>query len=239
VTGAASSLTQTSATLNATVNPNGGTVEDCHFDYGTSTSYGLSVPCSGLPGSGNSAVSVSAPVGGLVAATTYYFRIVATNWGGTSYGADQALTTLLPGQAGVLGSQEHKVPQVPDANLANTSLTVGPSGIVSLKVTCPAGESRCAGTITLRTLTAVIAATGHQSKKSKTAILTLASGSFKVAGGHTTTVRLRISAKARALLARTHVLRARATIVAHDPAGATHTTQTVVTIRAAKAKRKG
>jgi len=174
----------------------------------------------------------------LSANVTYHFRIVATNSGGTGYGADQTLTTLLPSQAGVLGSQEHKAPQVPDAKLASTSLTASSSGTVSVKVTCPAGESSCTGTLTLRTLTAVIAATGHQSKKSKAAILALASGSFKVAGGHVTTVKLHLSAKARALLARTHVLRARATIVAHDPAGATHTTETIVTLRAPSTHRR-
>ena len=41
----ASSLTQTAATLNATVNPNGATISDCHFEYGTATSYGASAPC--------------------------------------------------------------------------------------------------------------------------------------------------------------------------------------------------
>ena len=51
-TGAASSSAQTTATLNATVNPNEGTVSDCHFEYGTSTSYGSSAPCASLPGSG-------------------------------------------------------------------------------------------------------------------------------------------------------------------------------------------
>ena len=124
VTGAASSVTQTSATLNAIVNPNDGEVSDCHFDYGTSLSYGSSVPCSAPPGLGTGAAAVSAPVGGLVAGATYYFRIVATNPGGTSYGADQALTTLLPGHGGVLGSQEHKAPPVPTvANAAQSNST--------------------------------------------------------------------------------------------------------------------
>jgi hypothetical protein len=129
VTGAASSVTQTSATLNATVNPNDGEVSDCHFDYGTSLSYGSSVPCSALPGLGTSAVAVSAPVGGLVAGATYYFRIVATNPGGTSYGADQALTTLMssPGQ-GVLPSEERKtlpVPTVANAAQAHSAWSEG------------------------------------------------------------------------------------------------------------------
>ena len=46
----ASSVAQTSATLNATVNPDGATVSDCHFEYGTSTSYGSSVPCASSAG---------------------------------------------------------------------------------------------------------------------------------------------------------------------------------------------
>jgi beta-glucanase (GH16 family) len=217
-TGAASSLTLTSATLNATVSPDGGTVEECHFDYGTTTSYGSSVPCTALPGAGTSAVAVSAPVKGLITGTAYHFRIVASNAGGTNYGADQALTP------------------VPDAGLASTSLAASLSGRVSVNVTCHAGGSSCTGTVTLRTLTAVSAsATSHKSKKPKAAILTLAVGSFEVTGGHATTIKLHLSAKARTLFARTHVLHARATIVARDPA-ATRTTQTTVTIRAATAK---
>src|SRR5204862_1901067 len=83
-TGAASSVTQTSATLNATVNPNGSEVVECEFEYGPTTSYGSTAPCSPAPGSGTSAVAVSAALSGLSTATTYHFRIVAGNEGGTS-----------------------------------------------------------------------------------------------------------------------------------------------------------
>jgi YVTN family beta-propeller protein len=93
VTGSASSIAQTSATLNATVNPNGGAVSDCRFQYGTSTSYTASAPCTTPPGSGTSAVAVSA-VAGLGANTTYHFRIVARNEGGTREGSDQTFTTM-------------------------------------------------------------------------------------------------------------------------------------------------
>ena len=124
----------------------------------------------------------------------------------------------------------------PDATLAGASLSASPAGAVTLTVTCPAGESDCSGTVTLRTLGAVSArAAGHKKgKKHRAAVLTLASGSFSVAGGKLQTVTLHLSAKARALLARSHVLRAQATLVAHDSSGATHTTQTVVTLRIAK-----
>jgi hypothetical protein len=100
VTGAASSITQSSATFNATVNPNNQTVSDCHFNYGTSTLYGTSVPCATLPGSGMSPVAVSASPTGLSANTTYHFQIVATNPSGTSVGADQTFTTAEPPEYG-------------------------------------------------------------------------------------------------------------------------------------------
>src|SRR5207249_1516614 len=77
----ASDVTQESATLNATVNPDGGTVDnglavsDCHFEYGTTASYGSTVPCRWLPESRESRpVAVSAGAG-LSAKTTYHFRI--------------------------------------------------------------------------------------------------------------------------------------------------------------------
>ena len=124
-------------------------------------------------------------------------------------------------------------PPVPDATLTRTSLVVSGSGGVTLRVACPAGEASCSGTVTLRTLGA-IAASAHAKKR----VLTLATGSFTVVGGRITAVTLRLSAKARALLARSHLLRARTTLQAHDPAGATHTTQAIVTLRFAKSSRK-
>jgi len=142
----------------------------------------------------------------------------------------------IPSAQGVAGFQAIVPTPVPDAQLATNALEASLSGIVSVKVSCPTGESSCSGTVTLRTLNAVAASLAGAAK-SKGSILTLATGSFTVAGGKVTTVKLHLSAKARVLLARSHVLRARATIVAHDPAGASHTTQIVVTLRVAKARR--
>src|ERR1019366_464724 len=94
VTEAASAVAQTSASLNATVNPNGGAVSECELEYGTTNAYGSSAPCTASPGSGTSPVAVSASATGLTANTTYHFRIVATNAGGTSNGSDETLKTL-------------------------------------------------------------------------------------------------------------------------------------------------
>jgi PKD repeat protein len=126
-------------------------------------------------------------------------------------------------------------PAVPNVRLASTSLTVGASGTIALDITCPPGESSCAGTIVLRTLGALTAAASGQrfgAIRHKTSVLTLATGRFTIAGGHTKSVKLRLSGRARTLLARSNSLRARATIIAHDPAGMSHTTHTTVTLRA-------
>jgi hypothetical protein len=89
----ASAVTQTTATLNGTVNPNGGAVSECTFDYGTTTAYGKTAPCSALPGSGTSPVAVSAAITGLAPNTTYDFKLVARNAGGPGEGANETLKT--------------------------------------------------------------------------------------------------------------------------------------------------
>ena len=93
VTETATSVTASSAVLNASVNPNGGMVSACAFEYGPTTSYGHSAPCSSLPGSGTSPVAVSAAIEGLTAHSAYHFRITATNAAGTSDGKAKKLKT--------------------------------------------------------------------------------------------------------------------------------------------------
>ncbi len=134
--------------------------------------------------------------------------------------------------AGQVAGDQETAP-VPDAKLASTALEASASGAVTVKVSCPAGVGSCSGTVTLRTLNAVSASAGRAAH-SKKAILTLASGPFTVAAGRVKTVTLHLSGKGRALLSRSHELRVRTTIVAHDPAGTAHTTQTVATLRAPK-----
>lgn len=114
------------------------------------------------------------------------------------------------------------------ATFAGTALTVSKTGLVPIKVNC-AAQSSCTGSVTLRTLSAVPAA------KHKKAVLTLATGSFALAGGQIKALTLHLTAKGKAYLARVHTLRVSATIVARDSAGAMHTTQSVLTLRAAKA----
>jgi hypothetical protein len=91
---ATSLVTQTTATLSARVNPDGQTITECKFEYGTSTAYGASVPCKALPGSGLSPVEVSAKLAGLTPNIEYHFRVVTKNAGGTVEGPDVTFKTL-------------------------------------------------------------------------------------------------------------------------------------------------
>jgi hypothetical protein len=122
------------------------------------------------------------------------------------------------GSSGVAGSTTSY-----KAGLAATSLSVSASGSVIVKVAC-LGTSSCAGALTLRTLGA-LSAGKHKS------ILTLASARFSLLGGHIKALTLHLSHQARKLLAHGHVLKARATIVARDSSGASHTTAVIVTLR--------
>jgi len=80
-----------SATLDGSLNPHGLTTT-FHFQYGTTTSYGLTT--APQTQTGNSSRNVSANIGSLMANHTYHFRIVASNADGTRMGADRAFTTL-------------------------------------------------------------------------------------------------------------------------------------------------
>jgi FG-GAP repeat len=102
-TGKPSSITRTTATLNATVNPNDSSVNDCKFEYGLTESYGSSVPCVALPGEGGNPVAVSASISGLIFEQTYHYRIYATNGVGTRYGGDKTFTTMQPATAAEYG----------------------------------------------------------------------------------------------------------------------------------------
>lgn len=92
-TGSATGVTPTEATLNGTVDPNGGAVTKCFIEYGTSLPSSATAPCSPSPGSGTSAVSVSGAVSGLSADTSYEYRVVAENSGGRTTGPTRSFTS--------------------------------------------------------------------------------------------------------------------------------------------------
>ena len=88
-TGAATSVGETSATLNGTLGAGGSST--AYFEYGTTAAYGASTPAQSVGLSG-SASPMAAAIGGLAPGTTYHFRLVAENSGGVAHGDDQTFT---------------------------------------------------------------------------------------------------------------------------------------------------
>jgi hypothetical protein len=100
ITGFVAPRLDTSARLNASVDPNG-EATSVHFEYGTAGPCSAN-PCQSTPteavGAASYAVGelppvVSAGLSGLSPATTYDYRIVATNSTGTTFGEDREFTT--------------------------------------------------------------------------------------------------------------------------------------------------
>jgi outer membrane protein assembly factor BamB len=125
ITNPATLIASFSATLNGLVNPHGLTTT-VYFQYGPTTSYGSTT--SAQTKNGNTYQSVSANVSGLAASTTYHFRIVATNSGGTRYGSDSTFTTLSATGPPVVATN-------PATNIASSSArlhgTVDPHGLTT------------------------------------------------------------------------------------------------------------
>ncbi len=142
------------------------------------------------------------------------------------------------GNGEVAGFTEHS----PEVEIAGVPLTVPASGAFALKLSCPGGATSCSGTVTIKTLSAVASRSAHSAKakqkKRKKTILTLAKGSFSIAGGKLLAVRLHLSTQAKKLLAKMHTVRARVTVLARNPQGATHTSTAIVTLKAAKKRRR-
>ncbi|MBM3413448.1 MAG: lamin tail domain-containing protein [Bacteroidetes bacterium] len=138
-TGAASSVTQTSATVAGTITAIGcSTVSAYGIEYSTTNGFtngtGTRVASSNLA-SGNFSVALS----GLSAAAIYYYKAYATNSGGTSYGGQQSFTTAAPPPAqltisalapfgevcvGAIGGPNSFT--ILGTNLTNQSISVGP-----------------------------------------------------------------------------------------------------------------
>jgi hypothetical protein len=91
VTGAATGIGTTSATLNGTVDPNSRDTT-FYFEYGTSTSYGTKTAVRSA-GAGTSPQNEATAIANLQVGRTYHFRIVATSDAGTTTGADATFKT--------------------------------------------------------------------------------------------------------------------------------------------------
>lgn len=99
-TKATTAISGSAATLHGIVRPEGAALSECVFEYGATTAYGTTVPCSPAAGSipaDFEAHAVSASLGNLVVGTEYHFRVRAA--GGLGAEAGEDLTFKTPGPA--------------------------------------------------------------------------------------------------------------------------------------------
>jgi hypothetical protein len=90
-TNSASSISTSGARLNGSADPNGSSTS-AWFQWGTTTAYGNVTSATSL-GSGTSSVSYSFNLSALSCGTTYYYKAVAQNSGGTVSGSGRNFTT--------------------------------------------------------------------------------------------------------------------------------------------------
>ncbi len=91
-----SDLSATSAVLHAAINPQGADTK-YHFEYGTTTNYGTSVPIPDADiGSSYSDQKVSFELTNLQERVVYHLRVVATNSVGTTFSDDQTFNFFPP-----------------------------------------------------------------------------------------------------------------------------------------------
>jgi len=169
-TGAASGVSEVSATLKGAVDT-GGLATTWHFDYGKSSSYGSSTPSGSL--SASATTTVSALLKNLKPGTTYHYRLVASNAKGTVDGADHTFKTLPK-----LRSQLHGVKS------SYALATISKSGL-TVKIGC---TQPCSISGTL-----LISAASAKALKLGTHETAIATGSASLAASGTTSLVLKLT----------------------------------------------
>ena len=92
-TGGALGITSGTATITGTVETQGQSTSAA-FEFGSSPALGSTEGQSNLPGAAGGTPVAFAFNGYLSPGTTYYYRVIATNAQGTSYGVEQSFTTV-------------------------------------------------------------------------------------------------------------------------------------------------
>jgi hypothetical protein len=202
VTGSASGIGTSTATIAGAVNPQGARV-NASFQFGTTTAYGQSTAAQTL-GADNAADPFAAALTGLPAGTIIHYRAVATSDFGTVVGADQTLKT---------GTTPPPPP--PAQGKASVGHARVSGTTASVKITCK-GATSCKVSLKLTVtetfrghkLTAVSAR--KQKLTHKTVVVGTASATIRA--GHNSTVKIKLNGTGRKLLAARHKLTAKLTV---------------------------
>ena len=180
-------------------------------------------PCSG---GGSHTASGFAP-------GTYTFEVVATDAFGNSDATPAKRTfTVTPPDATTPPPPPPPPPPpaadttAPAMGVGSRTITASRARVLGVKVTCPASEpGGCTGKLALVSDKAFASARKRVS---------LGTATFKIAGGKTAVVKVRLSRAGQRLLKRLGRVRARLTVTASDTAGNSATKTVLVTVKAAR-----
>lgn len=139
VTLAADPVGDRQATLRATANANG-TAAALSFEYGTTPALGRSVAAIPASINGSTTTPVSASLGGLLPATTYYYRLVASGTGGDAAGETRSFTTGSAAALAALSTSAGELAPLFQTPLATYRLTV-PSATAGISFTPTAAQA--------------------------------------------------------------------------------------------------
>ncbi len=216
VTGSASGVTSSSATVNGTVNPEGASVK-VSFQYGTSTAYGQATAAQPT-GVGNAATPFTALLTGLPAGRTIHYRAVAVSDFGTSVGADQTLMTASTPPSG---------PPAAGTTSVGRAKASGPTASVRLSCTGPAGAT-CRLALKL-TVTETfkghkrVAVTARSNRRKTRKVVVVGTAKLSLGAGQTRTVRIALNRTGRRLLDSRHGLKATLRVTQETAPGTTAT----------------
>jgi hypothetical protein len=217
VTGAASGITTSAATLGGTVNPEGASVK-VSFQFGMTTGYGQSTTAQTLAPS-NVATPFSGQLTGLPAGTTIHYRAVAATDFGTFVGADQTLTT------------SPTPPPSPPAGTATVGHATVSGTTAAVRITCTgAPGAQCNLSLNLSVTETL---RGHKviavAARARHKVVGVGATHVTLTAGTSETVRISLNRASRNLLAAHHTLKV--TLVVKEALGnrqsTTVSTQTV------------
>jgi hypothetical protein len=132
-TGGAANVAQQTVQLTGAVNPSGAQTT-YQFQYGTTSAYGAVTPTVTISGARR---TVTADVTGLAPATTYHYRLIASNAKGQARGADRAFRTRVQPLGVTFAGNPNPVPFGGGSTLAGQITGTGNAGLQVVLQTNP------------------------------------------------------------------------------------------------------
>jgi hypothetical protein len=238
-----SAVKNTSATLHASVDPNGGNIGIglCSFELGTTTSYGRVAQCAWGEGctfatcvfpSGTSTVPVYASFFELEPSTTYFYRVGAENERGTGSAVGSFTTTARssgvssappppaptgPGAIGVAASKSASLAALLVSQLDPSGRGAKIAALLKAGLYRERFKAPEPGTTSIRWY--YLPRGAKLGGKGKHAPVLVASGTWRFSAAGVATIKIRLSAKGRLLLSHAKQIHLTATCTFTPPPG--------------------